>query len=514
MEFYNKNEKDGARVQMLMCDRSIQTELGADFSLPDYQPEIKRLLRVRATVAPPDKYVGAGAAEFSGMVDYNILYAGNDGALYCASQSGEYRFSVPIEASDAFEVGEGILCDVETVPDLTVGRVVAPRRLSLKCRLRSRVRMYGIRLLEEKCAGVPEESLERLMGSVECARVFVGTGEVMQLGDEIVYDAAAENLRVIAAEGQVFVSEASAGSGCVNCRGEVALKLLCCREGSDSTPYLQTRRIPFTGSVPVDGAEVNCDACAYGICSDMSITVEDGRILCEVAMRLEARAQRNERVSYTKDLYSTAVVGTNRYETVAFPVAEKCQNGNFSLNTTLSMAEVGLRPDQNVVDLTLSPIVTGVSCENGKCVLTGKCRAQAILYADGESASQEFEIPFRYESEGGGRPIAAYDATVTPVSCRARVDGERIGIDAELAVSLATRCETCAQVLKETTFGDKAFCADACYTVCYPAKEDTLWSVAKRYHRSVETIASVNPLSGSPVADSVESLDGVRFLLV
>lgn len=514
MENYMKEDKKSTRVQATVCDRTVVTELGTDFSLPDYQPEIKRLLRIRATVSPPDKYVGAGNAEFSGTVDYNILYAGNDGSLYCASQTGEYQFALPVELTADFEINDGLICDVATVPDVTVGRVAAPRQLSVKCRLRSRVRMYGTRTLEENVGGAAEDSLERLVGSTECARVFVGTSDALRLADEIVCDTQAENLRVISADGQVFVSEAGAGSGCVNCRGEVALKLLCCKEGSGEPPYLQARRIPFSGSVPVDGAEVNCDCCAHGICTDLQITVEEGRILCEVAVRLEAHAQRNECISYTKDLYSTTLCGENCYETVELPIACKCINGNFSLNTMLSMADAGIGADQSVIDLTLTPMVTELTQERGKYVLVGRCRAQAIVCSESDVAAQEFEIPFRYEADGGDDAVTDYDVSVTPVSCRARADGERIGVDAELSVSLSTRGSTEARILKEASFGEAFVRPNATHTVCYPAREDTLWSVAKRYHRAVADIARVNPLSEGAAADSADSLDGVRYLLV
>ena len=127
MEYYRNTDQSGTRVQALLCDRFVVTELSSDFSLPDYQPEIKRLLRVRATVAPPDKYIGAGSAEFSGTVDYSIVYAGNDGALYCTTQTGEYSFNTPVEMSADIELGDGLLCDVESVAEMATGRVMAPR---------------------------------------------------------------------------------------------------------------------------------------------------------------------------------------------------------------------------------------------------------------------------------------------------------------------------------------------------------------------------------------------------
>ena len=41
-------QRQTARMQAPLGERQIVTELSEDFDLPDYQPEIKRLLRVQA----------------------------------------------------------------------------------------------------------------------------------------------------------------------------------------------------------------------------------------------------------------------------------------------------------------------------------------------------------------------------------------------------------------------------------------------------------------------------------
>ena len=96
MEQYKQERGPKWTAQAQLCDRQIVTELSSDISLPDYQPEIKRLLHVCVNASPVDKYVGSGSAELSGSVDYSILYAGNDGELYCANQTQEYRLRILI----------------------------------------------------------------------------------------------------------------------------------------------------------------------------------------------------------------------------------------------------------------------------------------------------------------------------------------------------------------------------------------------------------------------------------
>ncbi len=514
MNRYEKEVLMPARMQAPMGDRTVITELSEEFSLPDYQPEMKRLLRVKATVLPTDQYVGAGNAECSGRIDYCILYTGNDGAIYCTNQSGEYHFSTPLEIPSDYEAGEGILCHAESAVEQTGGRVMAPRKLAVKCRLRSRVRLYGTRVLGEPIES--DGSLERLCGESEYAAVFVGKSEPIRLADEVVCDDREAPVRVICGEGQVFVSEAAAGSGTVHCKGEVCLKLLCCREdeGETAVPYAILRRIPFSHSVDAEGTEVNCEACANGVCSEMQITVEDGKILCEVGVELQAKAMRRERFAYTRDLYSTKMAGENSYRTVEFPTAIKCANGNMTLNTSLTPEEAGIREGMTVVDLTGSATVSTTEVEKGKYRFGGKCRFHAILTDGEEISSQEFEVPFRYELDGGKEIPADCEITAEVISCRGKNDGERIGVDAELAFALRLCGKEEIRVLSDAVFDGELQRSDAVYRVCFPDRRDTLWSVAKRYHSPISELAEQNRLADAPAADAPDSLSGVKYLVV
>ena len=513
MENSNAMEKGRVSVPDVVYDKTVNCDAAVEVSLADYLPEIKRLLRVQATVMPPEKYVGTTAVELSGTVDYSILYAGNDGALYCASQTGEYQCTVPIESLSSVDVSEGILALVQVNCESATGRVSGPRRVGVKSRLRIRVRLLGSRLLGEGIGSASVGNMQFLQGRAQCRRLFHGIGERLALADEILIDPAHEGLRVVCGEGQVFVTEAMAGSGCVDCRGEVALKLLCVRNEGEA-PMAMMRRIPFSQSVAMDGVEVNCDCCATGVCADLSVTVEEGRLLCEVGVLLSARAQRNESAAYVKDAYSDATSEVCTYGTVTLPYAQKCHQGNFSLNRTMTLEEAGMRAGQSVIDLSLSPFVTGVESENGKYVVTGRCRCHVVLASDGDYSAQEFDLPFRYETDGSAEALFEADAFVTAISASARMDGERISVDGELAVSLACSGSGSMAYLDRITFGEQVKREGAAYTVCYPSADDTLWSVGKRYHRPVEALMQENPIAGAPAADSADSLAGIRYLLV
>ena len=517
MDNYTKNDSTALCVQALLCDKQEMGEVSAEISLPDYRPEVKRLVRVSASVTPPAHYVGAANTELSGTVDFCILYTGNDGALYSTTHTSEYRIGIPVDLPSDALLGEGLVCDADILPEPCNARVLAPRKLSLKCRLRARMRIYGMRQFEngDLTAGV---AAERLYGSCDTSELFSGVGEPLLLHDEIVCDTQSEDMRVVCADGQVFVLEATAGSGCVNCRGEVALKLLCAHDATGLPPSQLMRRIPFESSVEVDGCEVNCAASAFGTCADVSVTVEDGRILCDLSVVLQARAQRDRNLTFVRDAYALDTMSDSKTDFLKLPQSRSCVCANFSLGQTLTAEEAGLRQGMSVVDALLIPLSAEMAQDNGRDILTGRCRVHLILCDDaGEISSQEVEVPFRYEAEAKESALAHSLVHISPISCRARADGERLGIDAELAVSLITRTQSQIQYLSAFTAGEKCKQDTGDCTVCFPAPTDTLWSVAKRYHKPLAHLTGINTLpqqAQAAAADSKTSLAGVSYLLV
>lgn len=504
-------QRQTTRIQAPLEERQIVTELSEDFDLPDYRPEIKRLLRVQAKASFADTYIGAGSAECSGTVEYSVLYSGADGAIYCVTQTGEYHFAFPVELPADFDAGEGLICDVESHPENVAGRVTAPRKLTLRCRLRSRAQLRGTQVFPDPVGQAA--GMQRLSAECACARLFLGYGEPFELGDEILCDPHEGDVRVICADGQVFVTEAGAGSGTVTCRGEVCLKLLCCHDATGEI-YTVRRRIPFSQTIPIDGVEVNCEVYAAGECRDLRVTVEDGRIGCDVTVVLLIRAQRNETVTLLRDAYSTEAECTTVVRELALPTAIGCICGNFSVNHAQASAELGIPAGARIVDADGTVTLGDAETERGKLRVGGKCRFRLVLAAEDDYTVQEVEVPVRYEADGGTAKVTASELCAEVITCRARMDGEKLSIDAEIAIGGTLRGEQTVGILTEATIGAAWQAPGAVFTVCYPAKDDTLWSVAKRYHVPVADLCAKNALAQAPAADSPDSLSGVKYLMM
>jgi hypothetical protein len=155
-----------------------------------------------------------------------------------------------------------------------------------------------------------------------------------------------------------------------------------------------------------------------------------------------------------------------------------------------------------------------VICDDGRCIVSGKANFHLLLINNGEYSFSEIQLPFRYETDcdADGEMILC-DSAAEVISCRARMDGERIGIDAEIAMMLRIVSIEPISMLESVTFKNEVVRRRGEYVVCFPADGDTLWSVAKRYHAPMAALSVANDLPTS-TPDDKNVLDGVGYLIV
>ena len=277
------NTTETLRYQDLLIDRTLAQDITQELSLPDYQPEIKRLLRVSATVQPPTRYIGGGNIEFSGNVDFNILYAGEDGALYCFPTSADYTLRTAADGENTLSYlpDENMTCYALIEPDLVNGRVAGPRKLTVRCRMRAHVRAWGGSSPEEIWTGKLCGTPQRLRTELTVARVLNGTGAPLQVSDEILLERASESddTRIVTAEACVLPEEITTAADRVSCRGQLCLKLLLQRDVRESDaettepmlPTVISRKIPFTADIPVEGLLPGGEAVVQGSCTELNL---------------------------------------------------------------------------------------------------------------------------------------------------------------------------------------------------------------------------------------------------
>lgn len=479
-------------MSVSVCEKSVGCEVTSEYVLPDYEEEIRRLLRVNVTVLPPSSYVGSGNASFAGTVCFDLLYVSPEGKLCMTKVSEGYELSAPIDKDVEIDYSDEIMAFCEATPESVVSRVLAPRKLSLKCRLRAKVKAYGKYAFAEKMSGdFSPEGIERLADTAEAAAFACALSEDFEVSDELDPLHTGE-LRIIGGEGTVHVFEAQSEEGAVNCRGEVLLSVLA--TSGESDPYTLKARLPFSERIEGDGFRGGMSPRVYGAVTELSLEEADGKIHANAEFRLTAEAQDNVQVPYTRDLFSAAHETEATLGKTEYPHAAICRCGNFTQSLYEPLERFDIPSDAVILDLTANASATAAMCDRGKWALVGDSRMNLLMLSGGEYRTVEIPVPFRYEFEGECGEVESLFSELHMTGGRARIDGSRLAIECEMGVSLRICVRREAMMLREVTFGARVPAEDEC-VVCFPRKDDTLWEIAKRYHVPLSRLRALNKLA-------------------
>jgi hypothetical protein len=491
-------EKSGeGRIMLPLCNRIVTTEISNDYTLPDYQPEIRRILTLRENIMPPAKYINGDSVELDGNIDYTLIYVGEDGEIYSAPLSAEYSFNMPFDAPRGLDRSEGFTVLSNTFAESSSARATAPRKLNVKCRISCHASLWGgVHYGEEMQGEFTPDRLHRLCRDGSFASVCVSASEPIELTDS--YDAP-EDIRVINADADIIISDVSDRAGGISVNGEVVLSLLCADEENNFSKI--ARKLPFDEMIESDR---NFSAVLArqikGCVSNINISFEEGKINSEVGIILEVCESGNEPFSYTEDIYSTEKHCECRREEISVPTVKKNIFGNLSQSERISLVDANISEGSEIIDVFGKACVTGVDNTDGKSILTGDSRYSLICKREEDIYPVELRVPFRYECDSNIPNKADLRRDDINISCtldgrKARIDGDMLMLDAEIRFSGLAFEESDISKVCEIVAGDEIEKQGADIIVCYPTSDESVWSIAKKY------LVPPSKVSGDPATD-------------
>lgn len=486
--------------QMPVCNKHLSTELNSDFTLPDYQSEIKRLLCTKAFLSCPNEYIGNSATELEGTVSYRIIYLGADGKLYCATLEDKFSFSVPLEFTSAHVNTD----DVTLVPYCAVEhastKVLGPRKLNVRARLTCKALGLSPALHSTSIIGAPATvSIEKMTSAVTCAIIKRAKSEPLSLSDFIPLDPQIDNVRIIDAHCNAQFSESVHSADAIEARGEVLLKLLYCNDAQSALPISTVRKLPFSVNIPTDGFDSTSDCALTGYVEDLRLDVADNGISIEMLMIACAELQGFEDITYAIDAYSTEYDCEGKSESICVLEPIACKNASLTQNEVFKLEEIRLSKDAKIVDVFAKVTLNERTVENGRIFLSGKTDYQLIYHLDGEYSAISLSAPLRYalkidENTLDDDTINWYVNAET-VSLRTRCDSEKLYIDSELKFNYILQREKTVELLSELKLFEKAKAVDGDIVLCYPQNNTPIWEVAKKYKKKVSDLRSTNSLA-------------------
>ena len=505
-----------SKIQKDLVTDAVFTESSEEFILPDYMPEIGRVLRVTATLFPEDPYLGSDAAEFSGRVEYRLLYSSSEGRVTEAPLLGRYRYRLPVGEKQITAAYTS-----ERVETLSA-RPSAPRKLGIRTRITAHPH-----LLYEDTVGVPLSSLvgdAPLEISEGCFTVLTRQPipyGILHAEDAVTVEGTSpDNLTLLSSESAILTESAEAKDGYLSARGRITLTLLLQKEGE--VPFVKTCVIPFEEDIPTEGCyagdAVSLSASVAPPTVSMEEAGEDTALHVSAEYLLSGFLSRNTEVPVLRDFYVIGERHAINYRTLTLPAAVGCYTGNITAEGDAALPEdlatdgKCLVPHFTVKEQTVSPLAHRVG-------ISGTLAVTLLALGEQGGEKADLTLPFRIELPLDGMQAEgdALWVSVAPVGGSAQRKGSVVHLATELAVTArAERPVNIEYPVSAVKLGDVTGAKESTVTVYYPTDGDTLWSVGKSYARPIAELKKQNgfPEEGEPEADDRSSLDGYAYLLI
>lgn len=474
-------------------DCVTNTDVTEDFVLPDYQPEVRRVIGVKSSAAVDGKYLSGDELEADGGVTYTLLYVDGDGAISQTSQTSSFTAHVPLssqnsDGDDRYSAADLILsCSAENV----TCRVTAPRKITLSSRVK-------LGLISQKPADV---SLKSETGNVRRrTEKFMSASmtELRQTGEVSGEIRERDGMKIVFAGGDICVSDVRIEKNPADkiiVKGDAYITLLMLDpEGG----YVTTRgRTPIEEEIALpDFPDASLKAAVFPSIVIIEVGAEDdGMIRWKMEYDLDCDIMKCSETGITSDAYlpdSEEKLTMNPYSAY-FP-------GGIVNGRLTTSANMKIGSDSSYVCSWGAGNIDRCEIRDGRILMTGSAKISVVKSGGGEVSLEDVNIPIRYECEAipgaansdDGGLVKRTKVSVADISVRR--DGDMLGITAELSIAAAVlgeksaMCAISIESVPDESKMSNTLRGKNIVHVYIPDQGETAWDVEKKFRLGREAV--------------------------
>lgn len=475
----------------------VDKDLESDSILPEYCPDIARIIKVDCTPFAENCSISDGQATVTGKAVYDLLYETDyKNRLRCCTFTQDFGISAPIPKNDVNN--PSAVCKV--MCEKISCKLLSPRRVVIRSSL---------------CADfdIECESACKAIAVDEDGETFFRKKTVGFDGRASVYESSynfSELLPLAQSEkciGEIVCGYVTLQSPQVNIQNGVAeikttatVHTICEEESNEGKYYASVKTLPINIEYPNDSiaefksirtelvpfdAEFSPELDQYG---------ESRVIKAAFSVRLNMRISEPKAYTVAEDMFEKEHDSAPVTASVFLPRTISAHETGFSADAKLP--PMAPKPE-TILDTTVRDYGTTVEITEEGAVLSGSFIV--TLLADTQEGVYSFDhsVPFRQILPADVmRDNAEISVSAGPFDTVATLhsDGSvslRIISDAQVFLRTESEESFLSDVTKRKP--RQADTEDSMLIYCFPKKDEDLWSIAKLYRASPESIVGANP---------------------
>ncbi len=489
-------------------ESTVEHSLEADLNLPDYCPEIQRILKCCVSAQITSFQNISGRITAQGNAEVKMIYVGENGRIAAFEQNYPIQKSCENNALSA-----DCAVSVKVNTDYVNCRAVSSRRADVRAMLTfifkaTRKREENV-LCEVNGAGLQtiNENYEYASLSGVCEKAF-GLNEVIEInGKSPVSQILNVSACAVSSDMKVINNKALL-------KGECRVKIYYISESENTIENIE-HSMPISQIIEMEGlVENSLTALKLGISSSQAITKVDssGEMkLIDISVNVNANLTAFEikPISLIKDCYSTDF--ETRISPKSFEILTLNESFSTSFTNKVVLESIGVSVDC-VNAVWCSDMKYSFITKEKKTFLIGTYLA-TVIYRDAEGKTDIIQktVDFEYAvktREDAERTVCFGGAAIIGCVCTVSADS-RLDLKTEIELSGIVLTSTVQKYISSVEINETSpKKADNCaLTVYYCESGEKLWNIAKKYNTTVSAIAAENEIAE-------DHTDSARMLLI
>ena len=495
--------------------RGLRCESVGEYSLPDYNGDVKKVLTVKTKLFPSGKFVGDESLEFSGSVAYDVVYVDAEGMITHAEFTTDYDAAIRINAESYVD------SDVCTSVSSCNVRLVGPRKFSVKCVIDSDVAISEKKVHRINGDAFMEYEPEYISQTARVLSTAFATSEPRELEEEMLNleGAIADEVEILLIDAKASVDSVDKTESGVTLKGDIRVDMLY-RNG-DSAAVHTVKTIPYSETLDMDDDESGerlVPRVEIMNLKGVLTPADDGVRLCAALSVVgKVSLSKNSAISLVSDAYLKERGTENEYTDFNYTehvCAETCE---MKIDGSTGLSDVDAEGFEEILYSDATARIDGCEAHGNSVQIKGEVRFTGIASRTNDDGCVNY-VPVKFstlfdENVNLGCQIADnmhVDCHIDVLNSMMEINTNRIDASATLCTSVSVNAQRRARCLGASYITDEEYIKDACVvTVYYPDASENLFGIAKKFHTSTRAIAESNHLSETVFSSMTDSLGGL-----
>ena len=468
-----------------------------DFTLPDYCPDIEKILKCSLIPKIRSKSLSGGLLQVDGACTVNVLYVESvHKTIRCCEQSVEFSQSFTVR-----DAGESNLVLTKTKPEYINCRALSPRRLVMH----GAFSLYAKVITADKTElYTPEENkAEVLWQPVALFDLRSNCQEQFTISEEISVADKPAIESVLYAGVSAVVTDTKAAAGKLLVNGEINIRLFYLTDIESGDTSKLDYVLPFTQMIDCegieDGAEVltGCEVMSYDVRLKNDILSDKPAVAFDAMLCVSVQGYTPEERDVATDAYSTEFAGVPQFTSADYIGCAKDFSETFIEKLT---AKIDSGKITKVLDIYADHFsLEAVPSDKG---LSAKGKLNLCILALGEESFPVFvERSCDFEHLLSGTENCAsllFESVSVPGVSYRLTDDNSIDIRCELKISGgALKNDSIKAVTDIQLMEDRPLPpSDCALTLFFASEGDSLWNIAKSHNTRLSLLKAENALEG------------------